>query len=130
MNDHNRIINCTMVYREAIGYTNVHSKGCGESFLAFSKDTVRRKAWTIFCKRRTFVPMKNHHLCSDHFTRDKNQRDPAQLEQYGYDMVRIGLKPDAVPDVPLHIIFIYNWKLIQQRKRGCSFATQAPRSLQ
>ena len=27
MNDHNRIINCTMVYREAIGYTNMHRKG-------------------------------------------------------------------------------------------------------
>ena len=26
MNEHNRIINCTMVYREAIGYTNVHRK--------------------------------------------------------------------------------------------------------
>ena len=70
MNDHNRIINCTMVYREAIGYTNMHRKGCGKSFLAFSKDTVRRKAWTIFCKRRTFVPTKNHHLCSVHFTRE------------------------------------------------------------
>ena len=50
MNDHNRIINCTMVYREVIGYTNLHRKGCGKSFLAFSKDTMRMKAWTIFCK--------------------------------------------------------------------------------
>ena len=32
MNDHNRIINCTMVYREAIGYTNVHGKGCRKRF--------------------------------------------------------------------------------------------------
>ena len=29
--------------------------------------------------------------------------NPVQLEQYGYDVARIGLKPDAVPDVPLHI---------------------------
>ena len=70
MNNHNRIINCTMVYREAIGHTNMHSKGCGRSFLEFIKDTVRRKAWTIFCKRKTFVLTKNHRLCSDHFTRE------------------------------------------------------------
>ena len=64
-----------MVYREAIGYTNVYRKGYGKSFgwfffVAFSKDTVRKKGWTIFCKRRAFVPTKNHLLCSDHFTRD------------------------------------------------------------
>ena len=31
------------------------------------------------------------------------QRAPAQLEQYGYDRARFGLKPGAVPYVPLHI---------------------------
>ena len=93
-----------MVYREAIGYTNVHRKGCGKSFLAFSKyHTVRGKTVTIFCKRRTFVPTNNHRLCSDHFTTDKIQQDPAQLEQYGYDRARIGLKRETVPDGHLHI---------------------------
>ena len=35
MNYHNRIINCTIVYREAIGYTNVYRKGYGKSFGCF-----------------------------------------------------------------------------------------------
>ena len=90
MNDHNRIINCTMVYREAIGYSNVHKKRCGKNFLAFSKDTVRMKAWTIFCKRRTFVPTKNHRLCSDHFTRVRfNENLPiwSSMDTIGPDLV-------------------------------------------
>lgn len=69
----------------------------------FPKNTMRRKTWTIFCKRKDFVPTKNRRLCSDHFTRDEIQRNPAQLEQYGYNGAMIGLKPDAVPDVLLLI---------------------------
>ena len=92
-----------MVYYAAFGCSNVHRKGCGKSFFTFPKDTVRRKAWPFFGKHEAFVPTKNHRLYSDQFTRDQIQRDPAQLEQYGYDGVRICLKPDAVPGVPLHI---------------------------
>ena len=97
------LLTVKMVYYAAFGCSNVHKKGCGKSFFTFPKDTVRRKAWPFFGKREAFVPTKNHRLCSDQFTRDQIQRDPAELEQYGYDGARIRLKPDAVPGVPLHI---------------------------
>ena len=74
-----------------------------EEFFHIPKGYSAEKSMAIFGKREAFVPTKNHRLCSDQFTRDQIQRDPAQLEQYGYDGVRIRLKPDAVPGVPLHI---------------------------
>ena len=91
-------------------------------FFTFTKDTVRRKAWTIFSKREAFVPTKNHRLCSDRFTRDQIQRDPAQLEPYGYDGARIRLKPDAVPDVPLQIKS-ENKVVLPPRPRGAYMKT-------
>uniref|UniRef100_A0A8W8MGE8 THAP-type domain-containing protein n=1 Tax=Magallana gigas TaxID=29159 RepID=A0A8W8MGE8_MAGGI len=87
-----------MVYCAAYGCTNVHTEGCGKSFFNFPKDARRRKIWTIFCKRESFVPTTNHRLCSDHFT--KNQ---LQLERLGYEGARTRLNVDAVPDVPLPI---------------------------
>lgn len=92
-----------MVYCAAYGCTNVHTKGCGKSFFNFPKDARRRKIWTIFCKRESFVPTTNHRLCSDHFTKNQLQRDPAHLERLGYEGARTRLKVDAVPDVPLPI---------------------------
>ena len=113
-----------MVYCAALGCSNVHRKGCGKSFFTFPKDTVRRKAWTIFCKREAFVPTKNHRLCSDHFTRDQIQRDPAQLEEYGYNGARIRLKPDAVPDVPLQISSENEDVVLPPRPRGAFMKRQ------
>ena len=60
MNYHNRIINCTMVYREAIGYTNVHRKGCGKSFpMHFPR--IRRRA----CSEESMVNnLQTQDLCT------------------------------------------------------------------
>ena len=85
MNDNNRIINFTIVYHEAIGYTNVHRKGCGKRFF-----------YCILQRYGAEESMDNilqtQDLCRFYET----------LPNWRI-MDTIGLKPDAVPDVPLHI---------------------------
>lgn len=91
----------------------MHTKGCGKSFFNFPKDAHRRKIWTIFCKRESFVPTKNHRFCSDHFTKNQLQRAPSHLERLGYEGARTRLKVDAVPDVPLPIPTKENYGAVQ-----------------
>lgn len=73
------------------------------SFFSFPKDSVRRKTWTIYCRRDKFVPENHSRLCSKHFSKDQVERDPNVLERLGYANARIRLKKDAVPDVPLRL---------------------------
>lgn len=61
---------------------------------------MRKKTWTIFCRREDFVPTKNSRLCSVHFSKDQLDRDPHKLRENGYD-AKIRLKSDAHPDSPL-----------------------------
>lgn len=92
-----------MPFCAAFGCASVHKKGCGMSFFSFPKDSVRRKTWTIYCRRDKFVPENHSRLCSKHFSKDQVERDPNVLERLGYANARIRLKKDAVPDVPLRL---------------------------
>lgn len=89
-----------MVFCAAYGCSNRQKKGCGLSFFSFPKESVRKKTWTIFCRREDFVPTKNSRLCSVHFSKDQLDRDPHKLRENGYD-AKIRLKSDAHPDSPL-----------------------------
>ena len=115
------LLTVIMVHCAAFGCYILHRKGCGKTF-TFTKDTVRRKAWTMFSKSEAFVPTMNFRLCSDSF-KGPDSTGSCQLEPYGYDGARIRLKPDAVPDVPLHIKS-ENKVVLPRRPRGAYIKRQ------
>lgn len=90
-----------MVFCAAYGCSSRQRKGCGLSFFSFPKESVRKKTWTVFCRREDFVPTKSSRLCSVHFSKDQLDRDSDKLRENGYDGAKIRLKNDAHPDIPL-----------------------------
>ena len=85
-----------MVFCAAYRCNSRHKKGCGLSFFSFPKEVVRRKTWTIYCRRDVFVPTKNSRLCSLHFSKEQVARDPEKMKENSYVGAQIRLRADAV----------------------------------
>lgn len=74
----------------------------GEIF-QFPQSLVRRKTWTIYCRRDKFVIENRSHLCSKQFSWNQVERDPNVLERLGYANARIRLERDEVSNKPLRL---------------------------
>ena len=60
---------------------------------------MRKKAWTIYCRRSDFAPSKKQSL----FSKEQVARDPEKIKENGYVGPHIRLRADAVPDIPLRL---------------------------
>lgn len=120
-NEHNMIINCTMVYRAAFWYTNEHRKGYGKRFFSIIPQIyVAGKARTIFCKREAFE--SSSVFWSLYKGPDLTRPCPTRAVWIDWDM--IFLKPDVVSDVPLRIIRENEDIVLPPRPRGAFMKRQ------
>lgn len=97
----NHVVLIRLLITEYYGVLSRQKKRCGLGFFSFPMESVRKKTWTIFCRREDFVPTKNSRLCSVHFSKDQLDRDPDKLRENGYDGANIRLTSDAHPDIRL-----------------------------
>lgn len=70
------------------------------SFFSFLKDSMRRKTWTIYCRRDEFVPENHSRLCPTNFSKDQLERDPNVLNDFDTLMPELDRKKMQFPMSP------------------------------